>query len=401
VLYTALFRDAAGDAFIPAEALDRLATASAAPIYGAYETYVGRGVVGGVMESWTDTGREAGELVNRLLAGERPAAIGAIHTLPFSTIVDWRQLRRFRLDPARLPAGTDIRFREPTFWEEYWRQALTAAAVGAAQLVLIAVLAIALQRRRLADARHRQAEARATELRDELAHASRVATLGEMASTLAHELNQPLAAILSNAQAARRWLARDSPDLDEIRAIVDDIVTDDKRAGEIIHRTRNLLKRGDHTRTRVDVRTVVRDVAAMLYGECLAADVTLTVDLPSAPLVVEADEVQSQQVLLNVMKNAIDAMAETDARARRLYVSARPDSGAAVIVVRDTGPGIAADVRGRLFDPFFTTKPKGLGVGLAVCRRIVEAHGGTLEVGPPSADGATFLFSLPLEAGRA
>lgn len=400
VYYASVFVDAAGRSFSPADALAQLSPASAAPLYGRFESYIGQGIVGGAMQTWAGTGRRAAEMTRRVLAGEDPQAVAPERSTAIATIVDWRQIRRFGLDPARLPAGTTIRFREPTFWEQYWQAAIGASVIGALQLALIAVLAIALQRRRQADATRRLAEARAAELRDELAHASRVATLGELASTLAHELNQPLAAILSNAQAARRWLMRPDPDLDELRAVFDDIVTDDKRAGEIIHRMRHLLRRGQSERTRFDLRTVVHDVSAMVHGECLASNVRVSLDLSSAPLMVEADEVQAQQVLLNLMKNAVDAMGHESRRPRHLYVSARADGPAAVISVRDTGPGLRAETRDRLFDPFFTTKAKGLGIGLAVCRRIAETHGGSLEAGPPSTDGATFRFSLPLEAAR-
>ena len=228
--------------------------------------------------------------------------------MPVSTIVDWRQIQRWGIDESRLPPGTDIRFKQPTLWEAYRTQAIIFTAVGVAQLMLIAALAVALQRRRVAEATRLQAEVRAAQLRDELAHSARVTMMGELATTLAHEINQPLAAILSNAQATRRWLKADHPNLDEVRATVDDIIADDKRAGEIIHRMRALMKKGDHKPQRIDLAKAIRDVAALLQGELIAADVTLRLDLPPEALPVDADEVATQQVLLNLMMNGIQAM---------------------------------------------------------------------------------------------
>ena len=219
--------------------------------------------------------------------------------------------------------------------------------------------------------------------------------MGELATTLAHEINQPLAAILSNAQATRRWLKADHPNLDEVRATVDDIIADDKRAGEIIHRMRALMKKGDHKPQRIDLAKAIRDVAALLQGELIAADVSLRLDLPPGPLPVDADEVATQQVLLNLMMNGIQAMTEAGGRIRHLHVHAARAGESVVVTVHDTGKGISEETRARLFEPFFTTKTTGLGVGLGICRRIAEAHGGRLDVGPASTGGATFLFSLP------
>lgn len=401
VLYSTLFRDGAGQSFVPVRALELLSAASSAPIYGSFETYVGSGAVGGTLQTWEDTGSKAGAIALRVLAGEDPQHVIQGQVVAATTIVDWRQMRRWHIPEANLPPGTVIRFREPTFWETYWKAAALIAAVGIAQLSLITWLAVALQRRRQADATRLRAEARAAQLRGELNHATRVTTMGELAATLAHELNQPLAAILSNAQAARRWLAGSHPDLDEIRAIVGDIITDDKRAGEIIHRMRAMLRKSDHKRAPIDLARVVQDTAALLNSELVAANVRLMLNLPAEPLVVDADEVETQQVLLNLMKNGIDAIADNGMRVRELRVSASRPHNYAVVTVHDTGGGMSDDTRARLFDPFFTTKAKGLGMGLAICRRIAEAHGGKLDVGAASEGGATLVLSLPLAAPSA
>jgi signal transduction histidine kinase len=395
VIFVSLFEDASGRLRFNRDALEELAPLSRAPIYGNFESYVGYGVVGGTMETWQDTGEEAGRLAIRILRGQAPGDAVAGRRLPVRTIVDWRQVERWGLERANFPPGTEFRFRQPSLWEAYRAQVLVVLAIGAAQLALIVSLVVALRRRRLAEARRREAEARAAELRDELAHGTRVTLLGELAATLAHEINQPLAAILSNAQATKRWLNGDRPNLDEVRATVDDIIADDKRAGEIIHRMRALLKKGDRTRTRFDMAKAIRDVAALLHGELVAANVTLGLELPPDPLLVDGDEVATEQVLLNLMMNGIQSIQDAGGRVRRLQVEAARVEGTARVTVHDTGGGVSEELRATLFQPFITTKPRGLGVGLAICRRIAEAHGGSLDLGVSPTGGATFVLSLP------
>ena len=395
VLFLSQLEDAAGQFYLSRDVVEILAPLSSVPLYGLYESQVGYGLVGGTMQTWSTAGQVAATLVKRILAGDAPHVAAQGLEMPVSTIVDWRQIQRWGIDESRLPPGTDIRFRQPTLWEAYRTQVVLFATVGAAQLALIAALAVALQRRRAAEATRLQAEARAAQLRDELAHSARVTMMGELAATLAHEINQPLAAILSNAQATRRWLKADHPDLDEVRATVDDIIADDKRAGEIIHRMRALMKKGDHRPQRIDLCKAIRDVAALLQGEIVAADVILRLDLPPGALPVNADEVATQQVLLNLMMNGIQAIKEAGGRTRQLHVHATRAGESVVVTVRDTGNGIPEETRARLFEPFFTTKETGLGVGLGICRRIAEAHGGRLDVGAAPTGGATFVFSLP------
>lgn len=274
---------------------------------------------------------------------------------------------------------------------------LILAAIGVVQLLLIGGLALALWRRYQAEAAREAAEARAAELRHALARATRVTVLGELAAALAHELNQPLTAILSNAQATRRWLASDPPDLAEIRAIVDDIIADDKRAAEIIQRMRSLLRTTDQHHTRFDLAEAARDVAALLHGECIAAAVTLRLDLHES-LMVDGDKVAMQQVLLNLMSNGIASIQESGASVRRLEVQAGRADGTARVVVHDTGSGVPEELGETPFETHFTSRARGLGVDLAVCRRIAEAHGGRLDFGASLTGGATFVLDVPSAA---
>ena len=231
-----------------------------------------------------------------------------------------------------------------------------------------------------------------------LAHASRVATLGEISATIAHEVNQPLAAIVANGQACLRFLRRESPDLNNVRGAVEWIVKDGNRAGEIIRRVRALLKKADSEKVPLDLNEVINEVATLLRREMNAKKVMLKLELaPSAPQPV-ADRVQLQQVIINLIVNGAEAMQEITDRRRSLVVRSYEDEeGHVVVAVKDCGVGIPPEISDRLFDAFFSTKPSGLGVGLSICRSIIQDHGGELWVTDNSdGPGAAFRFSLPV-----
>jgi PAS domain S-box-containing protein len=244
--------------------------------------------------------------------------------------------------------------------------------------------------------RRKQAEAEAARQRNELAHLSRVTMLGELSGSLAHELNQPLTAILSNAQSAQRFLAGPEPDLNEIREILRDIVQEDKRAGEVIRRLRLLLKKGEVQQEPLDLNEVAIDVLRLMKSDLVNGGVEVSTTLGDGLPPVNGDRVQLQQVLINLVVNASDAMAAGKSGVRRLSVSTRLAEDARVRVsVSDEGVGIHANPVESVFEPFFTTKPGGMGLGLAVCRTIVRAHGGTLWAENNSDRGATFHMALP------
>lgn len=235
----------------------------------------------------------------------------------------------------------------------------------------------------------------------ELEHLTRVSLLGELAAGLAHELNQPLTAILSNAQAARRFLASGSTDLVELREILDDIIRDDKRAGEVIHRLRALLRKGGAIeRARFSFADAVQEVLELLHAELVAQQVTLKVDLaPSLPDV-EAGRVEIQQVVINLLLNAMHALSTIPAGKREIAIHASPSDTVLAVTVEDNGPGLERSASARLFETFYTTKREGLGMGLVICRRIVEAHGGRIWVEHTTHGGARLTFTLPLTEKR-
>jgi PAS domain S-box-containing protein len=240
---------------------------------------------------------------------------------------------------------------------------------------------------------------RLRQLEADLAHMNRLTTMGELTASIAHEINQPLAAIVAQSEAALRFLDRDDPDLDEARDSLSSIMGDGMRAGEVIRGLRALAGKSGPQLTRLDLDDVIRQVLALARGELLPHDVVLRTDLAVEDWPVTGDRVQLQQVLLNLIMNGVEAMRGVTERTRELTVSSTFAEQTSVLVsVKDTGPGIDPAVAERMFQPFFTTKSDGVGMGLAICRSIVEAHGGRLWVSPRAPHGADVRFTLPLWA---
>jgi PAS domain S-box-containing protein len=250
---------------------------------------------------------------------------------------------------------------------------------------------------------HKQAEQETQLLRQEVAHVGRISMMGQLATALAHEINQPLGAILRNAEAAELFLQDASPDLDEIRAIVTDIRKDDQRAGAVIDRMRGLLKRHNLNSRPLDVGELIGDVRALVRADAAARQVKLDVNVPRDLPPVGGDRVHLQQVLLNLILNGMDALSGASLEDRRVTVTALLDGAQTVeIAVSDTGNGIPNDKLAHVFDPFFTTKPNGMGMGLPISRTIIEAHGGRFWAENNKSGGATFRFTLPIaEEGAA
>ena len=243
----------------------------------------------------------------------------------------------------------------------------------------------------------KHAEQETLRLRQEIAHVSRVSMMGQLATSLAHEINQPLGAILRNAEAAELFMQHESPDLDEIRAILADIRKDDQRAGTVIDRMRALLKRHDLDTRPLDTGECVGDAAGLVQADAASRNVKLELEVPGDLPLVRGDRVHLQQVLLNLILNGMDALNGAAREDRRVTVSARFDGVKTVeFAVRDTGHGIPEDKLAHVFDPFFTTKPNGMGMGLAISRTIIEAHGGRLWAENGADGGAVFRFTLPV-----
>jgi C4-dicarboxylate-specific signal transduction histidine kinase len=230
----------------------------------------------------------------------------------------------------------------------------------------------------------------------ELAYVTRLTTLGEMGASIAHEVNQPLAAIVSNAEACLLWLDRETPNLDRARRSVELIIKDGNRAGEVIRSIRALSNKADSQRVPLDINDVINEVIALVRRELLSRRVSLRIELAPALPVVLADRVQIQQVIINLVMNGIEAMQPVAGRPRELLIQSYQDEAHQVqVTVKDCGVGISPETADRLFKAFFTTKSSGMGMGLSICRSIITAHGGRLWAEPNLPQGATFHFTLP------
>ena len=513
VIFLSLNSDSSGKSYTGPEVLSLLASSSTAPIYGHSDILFGHGIVGGRLQSFEALGLNAAQMGLRILAGESAQNIPP-QTVWSVTMVDWRQLRRWGIDEKNLPAGSIVRFKQPTFWEQYKWHIIGVASLIIFQALLIIWLLINRARRRRAEEaaiasekRYRNVVETQTELicrylpdstltfvndaycryfsltreqligtkfiqlipeparaaalnhvaslienprietyeqevlvpngdtgwhqwtdhvvqtnghgvelqgigrditerkraeqemlqqRTELAHLSRVTMLGELSGSLAHELNQPLGAILRNTEAAELFLQESSPDLEELRAIVADIRKDDERAGAVIERIHSLVKRREIELSLIDLNVLASEVISLVRPDADSHKVRLALEPASSLPPVRGDRVQLQQVLLNLLLNAIQAVNGSATDRRQVTVCVKPAGTQVEVAVSDTGHGIPTDKLPHVFDPFFTTKPNGMGMGLPISRTIMQAHHGNIRAENDPVGGATFRFTLPV-----
>ena len=517
VLYAMLAVDAAGVPHEQEKALVSLQAAANAPIFGVFESQLGQGIVGGPLLPLEASGRQAAQTALRLLSGEQVGEIAIPPPDPVRNLYDWRMLQRWNINEARLPADAEVRFRVPTFWEEYKWQLIGIHALCLAEGVLI--FALLRNRRRLRRTRNDLAQSeerlslatnyarvgvwswnfqsgaieataeckqlfgfgpdepvnfpkfiervhpddralvrRAVEEsinsksaydmqyrivlpdgqlrwiaargrgryldglandmlgvvlditerkrveeetqrhRQELAHVSRVSIMGELSASMAHELNQPLTAILTNAQAAQRFMASGKADLDEFREILKDIAHDTTRARDVIRHLRSLVKKSAPDFTPLDLNDTIREVIGFLHGDIVARNVRVTLELaPNLPPV-HGDRIQLQQVTINLLLNAFDALNGNPVPERLVTVATALESSKRVrVTVRDTGTGIPSDKIESVFEPFYTTKREGMGMGLSVTRSIIESHEGRIWAENDPKRGALLHFILPVD----
>jgi len=382
------YKDGGGLTFSPRSSVEAMAAVATAPLYGPFNPFIGTGAVGGVMASFEAMGRQGGEIVNALLGGTAPASLSLPKAMPTALNLDWRQVQRWGIAEAAIPDDAVVHFREPTLWQAHRQELLIAAAVFLLQAGLIGLLVFE-RRRRLA------AERATSQQRADYAHASRLAIAGEMTASIAHEINQPLGAILSNAETAELLLDSGVDRRDELRRIVADIRRDDLRASEVIRRLRALLARQEVQREPIDLNDAVRDMELLLRAEVQRRGMVLHIrPAPSAQTVL-GDRIQIQQVLINLVLNAMDAMTGLGDLRNTVEVAVQGQAGGSRITVRDRGPGIAAADLPKVFDSFFSTKRKGMGLGLSIARTLVQAHGGHIAAQNGADDGAVFQIDLP------
>jgi signal transduction histidine kinase len=388
IVYFLLVVDAAGLPYEQERALDVLRRESNAPIFGIFDHQLGHGIVGGPLSPYQEVSRQSARIALRILNGTPASSIQPVFLGPAAPEYDWRELRRWGINESRLPPGSLVRFRSPSVWEQYHWYIIAALAIMALQALLITDLL-------LERARRRRGETDLQRNREQLAHVTRISTMGELAASLAHELNQPLTAILSNAQAAQRFLNAKPAELKEVDEILEDIVRDNNRAGEVIRRMRALVKKEELDFAPINIVSVINDVVQLVHSDGILRNIRVQIECQDGLPRVRGDRVQLQQVVLNLLINAFDAMKEAIATERNVKVRAKTNgAGTVEVSVRDHGTGLTSNELARIFQPFYTTKREGLGMGLPISRSIIEAHGGRLWAENNADRGATFHFTV-------
>jgi signal transduction histidine kinase len=390
IIYSATFADREGTFYPPTTALSLIAATANRPILVGAETFLVSGGIGGYVLLPGVIGADGARRALRILNGELPSDVSTQLTEAVKPVFNWKQMQRWGVSESDLPPGSEIRFREPTFWELYGWQATAIVALFLAQAGLISIL---LHERKKRNDAESESQSRLTEL----AHAGRRATAGELSSAITHELNQPLGAILTNAETAEMILNSPSPDLVELREILADIRRDDQRASEVIHRLRSFLKRAPFEIKDIDLNDITRESFHFLDMQAAARNVALYYSPALEALPIKGDPIQLQQVILNLIVNSMEAM--SDMPYGRAVIGRIELSGSSAIVsISDSGPGIPPEKLAEIFDPFFTTKHQGMGIGLSIARTIVQVHKGRIWAENHPQGGAIFRLSMPLAA---
>jgi signal transduction histidine kinase len=392
VIYVSVVRDQTGQAYVTQDVAQILAESSKAPIYSAYGSLMGLGIVGGsITRSSDDKARAVGETARRLLAGEPAADIPSTPPVTPGCALDWRAVQRWQLDASRIPTTCRILFREASFISRHQAEVIAPFMLAA----LLGSLFIGWLRQRR---RGERAEAEVQKHREELAHAGRLVSAGHLTASITHELSQSLTAILSNAEAGSILLSQENPPLSEIKQILDDIGADDLRAAEVIRRLRALLTKHAIERQSVFPNKIISETLKLLEPMTQALQITVSCRLIDPAPTLEGDSVQLQQVLLNLLMNAIEATKGAPLERRQITIHTDVDSESNYSVsVSDGGPGIPSEQMSNLFKPFFSTKPNGMGLGLFLVRTIVEAHGGQVGATSDGVVGSTFYVTVPFE----
>jgi signal transduction histidine kinase len=311
-------------------------------------------------------------------------------------IYDWREMRRWDISEARLPPDSVVQFREPTVWQRYRWQIVALVTIMFTQAAVIAGLFLERRRRRIAELQVRQRLM-------EVLHLNRIAVAGALSASVAHELNQPLGAIQSNAEAALLHLKAEPPNVTRAQHILGNILRDDQRAAKIITHLRGLLKKRDEAEMQeFDLNDVISDTMQIVSPEALKKGVKFNAYNANGALPVRGDRIQIQQAIMNLAMNGIDAMQECDPGRRKMAIkTALVDRSAVEVSVEDFGTGIPPDRLNKIFDAFYTTKKLGTGLGLPIARTIIEAYGGKIWAENRAGGGAMFCFTLPLSGADA
>jgi signal transduction histidine kinase len=390
IFWELMIVDAAGVVHEGDVPLTRLHAVANAPIFSYDESFFGSGIVGGPLLLAADTGQQTAAAAIRILNGEKPGEIRPPPVQFASPVFDWREMQRWGISENSLPPGSEIRFRNPTAWEQYRAYVLAFIVAILVQSALISWLLYEHWRRQ-------RAEVLARNTMSELTHVNRVATVGQLSASIAHEIRQPLAGILANAQAALRWLEK--ANVEEVREGLNGIVSDGHRASDIVTNLRAMFKSDVQEKTLVDINKLVLSVLALARIDLQKHEIDLQTQLDDRIPEVLGNQVQLQQVVLNLVMNAIEAMSSLKTRVLRIKTELS-QSNKVHLSIEDTGTGIKPSDVARVFKPMFTTKARGMGMGLSICQSIIENHDGRIWVSPGANGGSIFQFELPTTAAK-
>ena len=390
IFWELMIVDAAGVVHEGDAPLTRLHAVANAPIFSYDESFFGSAIVGGPLLLAADTGRQTAAAAIRILSGEKPSEIRPPPVQFASPVFDWREMQRWGISENNLPPGSEIRFRNLTAWEQYRAYIL---AIIAAILIQSALISWLLYENR----RRQRAEILARNTMSELTHVNRVATVSQLSASIAHEIRQPLAAILANAQAALRWLEK--PNVEEVREGLKGIVSDGHRASDIITNLRAMFKSDVQEKTLVDINKLILSVLALVQIDLQKQKIELQTQLDDRISEVLGNRVQLQQVISNLVMNAIEAMNSSQTPVLRIKTELS-QSNKVHVSIEDTGTGIKASDVARVFKPMFTTKTRGMGMGLSICQSIIENHAGRIWVSRGANRGSIFQFELPTIASK-
>jgi signal transduction histidine kinase len=394
IFYLAFGTDAKGAAYGDERVLSDIHDRTSVPLFGIQSPLFGHGIVGGRLLSVDDLSVRTAEVATRILNGAPPASLRLPPQVRGNPVFDWRELQRWNVPESRLPPGSIVLHRAPSLWSEYRTTVLGAVGILVVQSLLIAGLLYQSHARRRAEVESRRHLALA-------ADANRRQTMSALTSSIAHEVGQPLSAMIHNVQALQMMIAASQATPQTTGEILSDIRTQGLRATQIIDRHRTMLRSHQVNKGPIQLHAVINESLALVAHDLRARQIETSVNLSSSNCVISGDQVLLQQVLVNLLMNAMDAMDETASTTRRIAISTEVKAANVAITVRDTGTGLPAHLDGTLFTPFVTTKTKGLGIGLTIARTIVDGHGGTIDAYNNAAGGATFTVTLPCDKTRA
>jgi signal transduction histidine kinase len=387
IFYVTFGTDAAGAAYADERVFADLHAASNAPMFAVHSVYLGAGIVGGPLLSIDELSRDTADVAVRLLSGASPASITVAPRAPGIPTYDWRELQRWGIPESRLSPGSVVHYRAPSLWQEHRHAVLGAIGALVVQSVLITGMLYQLRARRRAEGESRKNLALA-------ADAGRRLAMSELTSTIAHELGQPLSSMIHNAQAGRMMIEANRETPDAMGEIFSDIESEGVRSTQVIDRHRTMLRSHHLDKKPIDLHAAIRESLALVAHDMRARQIDTAVNLSTTPCIVTGDQVLLQQVMVNLLMNAMDAMTETPPARRRITVTSEARATDVEVSVRDTGTGLPDPVHRTLFTPFVTTKAHGLGIGLSITRTIVDAHGGNIDAYNNPGGGATFAVTL-------